>query len=204
MTKFITLLIGFSLAFAAVAQAKRAEQENPKNKKSQPVQKQQVAPKQQQVAPKQQPGAESPGPGDAQAAQGSYALKARDTLTYPPRFSPTAPKLRDNARVRQTEGTQQNLTTLPPQKDSSLADGRFSSNTLPAVQSNKLKVNKTVKTFQPRHQNFQAKVNPSVASVRFNQDFRIRNAENWRGAPLQRLQNLSPPMARPELVALKS
>jgi hypothetical protein len=53
--------------------------------------------------------------------------------------------------------------------------------TAPAVQSNKLKLNKTVKTFQPRHRNFQARVNPSVASVRFNQNFRIRNAQNWKG-----------------------
>jgi hypothetical protein len=54
-------------------------------------------------------------------------------------------------------------------------------NTLPAVQANKLKVNKTVKNFQPKHQNFHAQVNSSIASARFDQNFRIRNAENWKG-----------------------
>jgi hypothetical protein len=53
-------------------------------------------------------------------------------------------------------------------------------NTVPAVQSNK--INKTVKNYQPRHQNFHARVNPSVVSVQFNQNFRIRNADNWTGA----------------------
>lgn len=190
MAKFITLLIGFSLAFAAVAQAKRAEQGNPKDKKSQPVQKQQMAPRQ-QMAPKQH---KAPNPQvQAMPRQSKNPAPSNQRfIDVPPTVQPKAPKLRDNARVRQTEGTQQNLTTLPPQKDGSLADGRYTitaraaqktskklERTVPAVQSNKL--NKTVKTFQPRHQNFQAKVNPSIASVRFNQDFRIRNAENWRG-----------------------
>jgi hypothetical protein len=195
MTKFITLLIGLSLSFAAAAQAKRAEQENPKNKKSQPVQKQQVAPKQQQVAPRQQQKAPNPQMQAKPKQQQSFyplskPVRRHDTkppkndpgsqryIDVPPTVQPKAPKLRDNARVRQTEGTQQNLTTLPPKKDGSLADGRYRL-TAPAVQSNKL--NKTVKTFKPRHQNFQARVNPAVASVRFNQNFRIRNAENWKG-----------------------
>jgi hypothetical protein len=50
------------------------------------------------------------------------------------------------------------------------------------VAPNNLKVNKTVKNFQPKHQNFHARVNPSVASAHFNQNFRIRNAQNWHGA----------------------
>ncbi|HWM25742.1 MAG TPA: peptidoglycan-binding domain-containing protein [Chthoniobacterales bacterium] len=147
MTKFFTLLIGFSLAFAAVAQAKRAEQGNPKNTKSKPVQQQQqVAPKapkapvqKQRLAPKQQ---------QPQKESMPTMKKAwKDASTTP-------------------EGVRRNRPVVQP-------------NTLPAVQPNKL--NKTVKTFQPRHRDFQAKVNPSIASVRFNENFRIRNAENWRG-----------------------
>lgn len=206
MTKLTTLLIGLSLAFATVAQAKPAEQENPNAKKSKPIQKQQMAPKQ-QVAPRQQHKAPNPQV-QAKPKQQSYhplpapvrlqqerPTKAPAQQRYtdvPPTVQPQGPKLRDNARVRQTEPTKQNLTTLPPQKDGSLADGRYQldvrasqktskklERTVPAVQSNNL--NKTVKTFQPRHRNFQAKVNPSITTARFNQNFRIRNADNWKG-----------------------
>lgn len=174
MTKLITLLIGSSLAFAAVAQAKRAEQENPKNKKSQPVQKQQVAPKQQrapkqQIAPKQQlapkqqiaPKQQRPAP-TADEPKGRMK-ESMETMTKAHK-DPAVSEVRPNRSV-----VQPNKPVVQP-------------NTLPAVDANKLnKVNKTVKTFQPRHQNFHAKVNPSIATARFNQDFRIRNAENWRG-----------------------
>ena len=51
MKKFVTVLMGCSLALAAGVQAKQ-EEANPKNKKSKPVQKQQFAPKpQQHMAP---------------------------------------------------------------------------------------------------------------------------------------------------------
>ena len=157
MTKFITLLIASSLALAAGAPAKQAEQENPKNKKSKPVQQHQVAPKQ-QMAPKQH---KAPNP-QVQAM---------------PKHS-KGPTLQDNARVHHNNVSKKQLNPVPVVQPNRPV---VQPNTLPAVQSNKLKVNKTVKTFQPKHQNFHAKVNPSVASVQFNQDFRIRNAENWQG-----------------------
>ncbi len=178
MTKFITLLIGFSLAFAAVAQAKRAEQENPKNKKSNPVQQKQVAPK----------------------APTARAEQPRNLKSKPVQQQQLAPK--PQRPVPTDDGPKGPMKESMETMKKAHKDPAVQPNTLPAVQSNKL--NKTVKTFQPRHRDFQAKVNPSVASVRFNQDFRIRNAENWRGAPLQRLPNLSPPMARPGLVAFTS
>lgn len=134
MRKFITLLIGASLALAVAAQAKQAEQ---KNKKSKPVQKQQAAPKQQHKAPKPH----------VQAMPKQHKN----------------PTLHNNAKVHHSNVKKQQL------------------NPLPAVQPNKLKVNKTVKAFQPKHQNFHARVNPSIASARFDQNFRIRNAENWNG-----------------------
>ncbi len=181
MTKFIALLIGLSLAFAAAAQAKRAEQENPKNKKSQ-VQKQQVAPRQQHKAPNPQM--------KAMPKQSKF-----HPLPAPVRAVETKPQKQKRSRNAPAD---QRFIDVPPQSNkpakprggTSLSDGRYDlsppeaprtpkklERTVPADQSNKLKV----KTFKPRHRNFQAKVNPSVASVRFNENFRIRNAENWRG-----------------------
>ncbi len=156
MTKFITLLIGISLAFAAVAQAKPAPQENPKNKKSKPVQQQQVAPKQ-RVAPKQQQTIskqQRPVPTERGPKGAGPMKEPMETMKKPWKDASTTPEVRPNRHVVQP-------------------------NTLPAVQSNKL--NKTVKNFQPRHRNFHAKVNPSIATARFNQNFRIRNAQNWKG-----------------------
>ncbi|HEV2841264.1 MAG TPA: peptidoglycan-binding protein [Chthoniobacterales bacterium] len=173
MTKLIALLIGFSLAFAAVAQAKQAEQENPKNRKSKPVQKQQAAPRQQpapkrqQVAPKQQqvgPKQHHPVPTDS--GPKAPMKESMETMKKPHKD----PAVQPNRQV-----VQPNRPDVRPNKSVIQPDS------LPAVQADKLKVNKTVKTFQPRHQNFHAKVNPSIATARFNQDFRIRNAENWRG-----------------------
>ncbi|HWL93441.1 MAG TPA: peptidoglycan-binding domain-containing protein [Phycisphaerae bacterium] len=165
MTKFITLLIGASLALAGAAQAKQAEQ---KNKKSKPDQQRQVAPRQpkapkpqvqavprQQVVPKQHPVRTDRGPkGPRKESQQTMKKAWRD--------APSTPEGKNRTEVRP------NRPVVQP-------------NTLPAVQSNKLKVNKTAKTFRPRHQNFHAKVNSSVASVQFNQNFRIRNAQNWKG-----------------------
>ena len=154
MTKFITILIGLSLALAAGAQAKQAEQENPKNKKSKPVQ-------QPQLAPKQHKQNKAPNP-QVQAMPRQYKN----------------PTLQNNARIHNSNAPKHQLNPLPTvQPNKPLVQP----NTLPAVQSNKRKFNKTVKTFHPKHQNFHAKVNSSVASVRFNKNFRIRNAQNWKG-----------------------
>jgi hypothetical protein len=46
----------------------------------------------------------------------------------------------------------------------------------------KIHLNKTVNAFQPRHLNFHASPSSAIVSVTFNQDFRIRGANNWKGA----------------------
>jgi hypothetical protein len=106
-----------------------------------------------------------------------------------------APIHNNNAKVHSNNVPKQHLNTLPavqsnnapyvkPNKlhaNQSNKVNRVQTNKLPAVQSNKFQVNKNVKNFQPKHQNFHAQVNSSVASVQFNQNFRIRNAQNWTG-----------------------
>jgi Putative peptidoglycan binding domain len=110
---------------------------------------------QQQVAPRQQKAPKTHVPKQQHQAPGPQMEKVKK--------APKDPALHTDARIHNNKVKQPQL------------------NSLPAVQSNKLKVNKTVKAFQPRHQDFHARVNSSIASARFDQNFRIRNAENWRG-----------------------
>ena len=160
MTKLIALLIGFALAFAAGAQAKQAEKGNAQNKKSKPAQQQQVAPKQHKAP-------------ESATAEGAQAVQ--DAPNSRQHRMPRCRRCPSNTRTPICRAT----LRVHPNKASKAAV--VQPNTVPAVQSNKVKVNKTVKNYQPRHQNFHARVNPSVASVQFNQNFRIRNAENWTG-----------------------
>jgi Putative peptidoglycan binding domain len=67
-------------------------------------------------------------------------------------------------------------------------------NKVPMVQSNKFQPNKTttVKTFQSQHVNFHAQPKTTITSARFNQSFRIRGSENWRGANYQVFRSYHP------------
>lgn len=50
---------------------------------------------------------------------------------------------------------------------------------VPSIHKN---LKKSVTVFTPRHLNFHATPNGAIVSVTFNQDYRIRNAANWKGA----------------------
>jgi hypothetical protein len=62
----------------------------------------------------------------------------------------------------------------------------------PHVPSINKTLNKTVKAFQPRHLNFHASPNAAIVSVTFNQDFRIKNANNWKGAHYEVFRTYQP------------
>jgi Putative peptidoglycan binding domain len=169
MKKFIALLISCSLALAASVQAEQEKPEDQaKNKKSKPVQKQQFVPKQQHTIP---------GP---------------HVQTMPKQNK--NPTLQNNAKIHSNNLPKQQFQTLPAVQSNNepvVKPNKFTvqpnkpmvhPNNLPSVQPNKFQVNKNVKNFQPKHQNFHAQVNSSVASVHFNQNFRITNAQNWKGA----------------------
>jgi hypothetical protein len=167
MKRFITVLIGCSLALAASLQAK-PEEANSKNKKSKPVQKQQFAPKQQQ-----------------------HTAPNTHVQTAPRQY--TNPTLQNNARIHHnnSNGPKQHVNTSPAVQSKNPNKFTVQPNK-PVVQPNKFQVNKTVKNFQPRHTNFHAQVNSSIASARFNQNFRIRNAQNWHGAHYTAFKNYHP------------
>ncbi len=42
-------------------------------------------------------------------------------------------------------------------------------------------INKTVKVFEPRHLDFHATPSSAIVGVTFNQEYRIRGANNWQG-----------------------
>ncbi len=60
-------------------------------------------------------------------------------------------------------------------------------------QLQKTKVSKeTVAKIQSQHLNFQAKPSTSIASVKFNQDYRIQAAQNWNGAQYEVFRSYQP------------
>jgi len=50
----------------------------------------------------------------------------------------------------------------------------------------------TVAKIQSQHLNFQAKPSTSIASVKFNQDYRIQAAQNWNGAQYEVFRSYQP------------
>ena len=170
MKKFITLLLGCSLALAVGVRAESAD-EAAKNKKSKPVQKQQFVPKQQHIAPK------------------------THVQTMPKQH--TNPTLQNNSpKIHTNNGPKQHVNTLPAVQTNNPSVVKPNKFTVqpnhPVVAPNKFQVNKNVTNFQPKHQNFHAQVNSSVASVHFNQNFHIKNAQNWHGPHYAVFQNYHP------------
>jgi Putative peptidoglycan binding domain len=169
MKKFVTILIGCSLALAAGA---RAEQD-PKNKKTKAVQK--------PVVTKQHTVPTHTGPNTHVQTHNQFKN----------------PTLQNNAKIHaNTNNTinKQQFHTVHPNNVPAVQTHNpvIQSNKLQTVQSNKFQVNKNVKNFQPQHQNFHAQVKSSVASVHFNQNFHIKNAQNWHGAHYAAFQNYHP------------
>jgi hypothetical protein len=50
----------------------------------------------------------------------------------------------------------------------------------------------TVAKIQSQHLNFQAKPSTTIASVKFNQDYRIQAAQNWNGAQYEVFRSYQP------------
>jgi hypothetical protein len=75
---------------------------------------------------------------------------------------------------------------------------------LPAVQSNQMptaQINKRnvaplnqerIQAIRAQHQNFHASRNPSIASVRFNQNYQIAGSQNWSGPQYRAFQTYRP------------
>jgi putative peptidoglycan binding protein len=181
MHKLIAIFIGCSLALAASAPAaEQVEQVDAKKQSQKPknVQKQ-VVPKQQQVkTPK------------------THVEKVH--TDHPNRTLHTDANTNASKKIQKTPVVQ--------------------SNTLPAVQSKKIEKNKehlqttnqqqlqtntqqfhknkldkqTVAKIRAQHHNFHAQANTSIASVKFNQNYRITNAQNWNKPQYQVFKSYQP------------
>jgi hypothetical protein len=167
MTKIITILIGCSLALAVSV---RAEQDDKNKQKNKQVQKKQFTPQQ-------------------------HTNGANTHVQTTPKYK--NPSLQNNAKIH---AQNQHLNTLPA----------VQSNHTPHVNPNNLtvhpnnltvhpnnpvidpKFHKNVTNFQPKHQNFHAQVNSSIVSAKFNQNYHIKNAQNWNGSHYTVFKNYHP------------
>jgi hypothetical protein len=166
MKKLITILLGCSLTIAT-AFAK------PDDKKAGPKSKPAPQPKQQHVnsgpklAPKQQHTNASPKLHPTHS-ESKPVVQRRTMVPSNPKSIKTQ-ELSTNARTK-------NVTTLPK-------------NELPPVQSNQKNAfvpnPENIQRIRAQHVNFKAKPNPSIASVRFNQNYQIAGAQNWSGPQYQ-------------------
>jgi hypothetical protein len=178
MKKFITLLAGCALVLATGVQAAKPE-DVAKNKKK-PAQQKQFAPKPQQRTVPNTHVQTMP----RQSKNPTLQNNAKIHTNNGPKHLNTVPAVQSNndAVVKPNKFTvKPNKPVIDPKPVVAPNQFKVKPNT-PVVAPNNFKVNKTVKNFQPKHQNFHARVNPSVASVQFNQNFRIRNAQNWNGS----------------------
>ena len=69
-------------------------------------------------------------------------------------------------------------------------------NQVSAAQLNKRNVaplsQERIQAIRAQHQNFQARRNPSIASVRYNQNYQIAGAQNWTGPQYRAFQTYRP------------
>ena len=168
MLKLIAILTSCSLALALSVQAKeqteQTDQANAQKQSQKPkkVQKQQFTPKQQQ-------------------------LKTPNTRVQKVQTDHPNRTLRTDVN---TNASKKQIQKTPV----------VQSNTLPAVQSNKIQKNKeqlqtskqqqlqknklsqqSITKIRAQHRNFHATPKTAIVSVKFNQNYKIKNAQNWSG-----------------------
>jgi hypothetical protein len=167
-----TLLLTACLcAFAvSVASARPDNQPNPNNKKS--------APKKQTVASKPQSGPK----------QKSATPKKERTV------SDTQSKNVKNAQSKKVDKSNANeLRNSQVNKVDKVNKVNANSATLNNVQKNNVRVNQEqVRSIQAQHVNFRAVPNTAITSVRYNQNYRIANANNWVGPRYEVFRNYQP------------
>ena len=131
----------------------QAEQENPKKK---PVQKSKPVQKQ-QVTPEQHTATNK-------HVQGVNAQHKVNTIP-------------NNVKIHDSNVSKQKVNTLPAVQ-SGKVKAVGSNKLVPAVQPKNLPA---VQSFQPKHVNFHAQPNTAIASVTYNQHYRINGSQNWQG-----------------------
>lgn len=180
MKKLITILLAGSLGFTAGAFAKQDDPKK-KNKSGPPQQQQQhvnVAPNTKMKVHQNVP---NPNPNSALVNPAKIQKK---------QFHEQQKELR-KTNVVQSNNSMTNSKALKNQST-------LRTNQLPAIQKNQKTIvnnqQNTANIIQNRakYRNFKAQRSSSIASVQFNQNYRIQNAENWSGPQYRVFQTYRP------------
>ncbi len=181
MLKLIAILTSCCLTLAvSVHAAEQADQENAKKPSQKPknVQKQQFTPKQQQV---KTPNAH------VEKVHTDRTLHTDANTNISRKHIQKTPVVQSNTlpavQSKKFEKNKEQLQTTNQQQ--------LQTNTNQQFKKNKLD-KQTVAKIRAQHRNFHAQANTSIASVKFNQNYRITNAQNWNGPKYQVFKSYQP------------
>jgi putative peptidoglycan binding protein len=198
MLKLITIVIGCSLGLAAGALAEKPNKDAGKKPKAQ---KQQVAPQQHQMkAPKTQVQKVHPEHVNRSMVNTTHTNgPKKDTarrMTPIPTHTPAtvqSAKIQKNRTQLETVRKPKPLEMDANRQTESVRTNnneQFQANNQ-RIQNNKLN-QQQIQQIRAQHRNFKAQRNSSVASVQFNQNYQIRNAQNWSGSNYQVFRSYRP------------
>lgn len=183
MKRFITILTACCCALAVtLPAAEQPDQPDAKkdSKKPKNVQKQQVSPKQVQPQP-QQLKTNTHVQNNQTRHNNKPVTNTTTTNTVPKhnnaRYMAPPPK---NLSVSPSTNVQSNKVHKQQLPNVNQPNQQLQTNTQQQFQKHKLN-QQQVQTIRAQHHNFRAVQNTSVNSVRFNQNYRITNAQNWSG-----------------------
>lgn len=196
MLKLITILIGCSLTLATSALAEKPDKNAAKKPKAQ---KQQVAPQQHQMkapktqVPKVRPEHVNKPVVNATHNNGPKKDTARRMTPVPTHTPATVQSAKIQKNKTQLETAKQ---PKPLEMDATRKQVRTNNNNqlqanTQQVQKNKLN-QQQIQQIRAQHRNFKAQRNSSIASVQFNQNYQIRNAQNWSGSNYQVFRSYRP------------
>jgi hypothetical protein len=203
MLKLITILIGCSLTLATSALAEKPDKDAAKKSKAP---KQQVAPQQHQMkAPKTQvqkvrsEHVNKPVVNNTRVVTDSpktHVKKDKSYKTVPP--NTVTPTVR-SANVQKNKTHLDNVKKPKPlEVDANRQTVPVRTNNNEQLQANNQRIQKNklnqqqIQQIRAQHRNFKAQRNSSVASVQFNQNYQIRNAQNWSGSNYQVFRSYRP------------
>jgi len=174
MLKLIAILTSCSLALALSVQAKeQTEQNDPKKQSHKPktVQKQQFAPKQQQLK-----------------TQNTHVQKVHTEHVNKPVVTNTPGPKKQELRK---------MTPIPTHTPANVQSNKIQKNKEQLqVNNQQFKKNKlsqqSITKIRTQHKNFHATPKSAIVSVQFNQNYKIKNAQNWNGAHYQVYKSYHP------------
>ena len=180
MLKLIAILTSCSLALAVSVQAKEQTDQTDAKKQSQKpknVQKQQFTPKQQQLKTKD---------AHVQKVHTDRTLKTDvNTNASRKQFEKTPVVESNTLPAVQSKKFEKNKQQLQTTNQQQLQTNKQQ------FQKNKLS-QQSITKIRAQHRNFHATPNTSIASVHFNQNYTIKNAQNWNGAHYQVYKSYHP------------